>query len=449
MDDFVLPSKLLKDLSHAAETIRGHEFIQVFSHYDADGVSAAAIVAKALMRAGKEFRVTLLTTLDERSMATVRESKAGCMIMTDLGASYINELDKLPCDVIVLDHHATGLTAKRICYANPHLHGIDGMTSGCGATMAFLFAVTLDEANWDLVGLAFAGIVGDRQHINGMLGLNIHLLKEGVAKGFVEVSEGSLVPYGNLGPALMKSTDPYIRGVSGDAAGVSKLLADAGIKQNVHSRDLTEDEGRKLSSLIAVKLAKQGVGRQTLSEVARTRYALTGWNMDAEALASLLNSCGRMGLTGAGVGAGMGDKISMEIARDLEKDADTQTVNGVVALDKKGLTQMTHVQWFDSSMSGFTGTICGVAMQYFGDPSKPTVGINRSEGLAKISSRGTWNQLDKGVDLSVAMKEACESVGGTGGGHRIASGGSVDSSKTEEFLKNLDNIIGKQLSHAR
>ena len=46
MDDFVLPSKLLKDLSHAAETIRGHEFIQVFSHYDADGVSAAAIVAK-------------------------------------------------------------------------------------------------------------------------------------------------------------------------------------------------------------------------------------------------------------------------------------------------------------------------------------------------------------------------------------------------------------------
>ena len=51
-----VPSKLLSTLSQAADIVRGHNFIQVFSHYDADGVSAAAIVAKTLMRAGKEFR---------------------------------------------------------------------------------------------------------------------------------------------------------------------------------------------------------------------------------------------------------------------------------------------------------------------------------------------------------------------------------------------------------
>ena len=45
-----VPSKLLSTLSQAADIVRGHNFIQVFSHYDADGVSAAAIIAKTTTR---------------------------------------------------------------------------------------------------------------------------------------------------------------------------------------------------------------------------------------------------------------------------------------------------------------------------------------------------------------------------------------------------------------
>lgn len=449
MDDSVLPSKLFKDLSHAADIVRGHEFIQIFSHYDADGISAAAILAKALIRAGKEFNVKLFTTLNDRSMEIVKSCKAECIILSDLGASYVEELDKMSADVIVLDHHSAPGKAQRICYANPHLYGIDGMTSGCGATMAFLFAVRMDEKNWDLVQLAFAGIAGDRQHINGLSGLNTYLLSEGTRRKLVSVSEGSLIPYGDVASSLLRSTDPYIRGVSGSPEGVAKLMVDAGIKQGRHFKDLTDDEKRKLSSLIAVKLAKQNVCQQTLSEVARTRYLLPDWEMDAEALAALLNACGRLGLMGVGIGAGLGDRDCLRMARELETESGRQIVDGTVALDKKGLTQMEHIQWFDSSSSGFTGIICGIAMQFFGDPNKPTIGINMSEDLAKISSRGMWTQLDKGVDLSLALKESCESVGGNGGGHRIASGGSVDSAKRDEFLKNLDSVIGKQLNRAR
>ncbi len=449
MDDTVLPPKLLKDLSHAADIVRGHEFIQIFSHYDADGISAAAIIAKALMRAGKEFDVRLFTTLNDRSMEVIRGCGSKCIILSDLGASYVEELDAMSCDVVVLDHHAAPGRAKRICYANPHLYGIDGMTSGCGATMALLFAVQLDAGNWDLVQLAFAGIAGDRQHINGMSGLNTHLLAEGTKRKMVSVADGSLIPYGDIASSLLRSTDPYIRGVSGNPDGVAKIMEDAGIARGRHYKDLSDDERRKLSSLIAVKLTEQKVCQQTLYEVARTRYVLTDWDMDAEALASLLNSCGRLGLMGVGVGAGMGDPESLKMARELEIESGKQIVEGAVALDKKGLTQMENIQWFDSSSSGFTGIICGIAMQFFGDPAKPTIGINTSEDLAKISSRGMWSQLDKGVDLSVALRESCESVGGSGGGHRIASGGSVDASRRDEFLRNLDSAVGRQLGRAR
>ena len=441
-----VPTKLLTTLSQAADIVRSHDFIQVFSHYDADGVSSAAIIANALLRAGKEFRVTLFTTLNDFNMGIISRTKADCMIISDLGASYIDQLDELDSEIVVLDHHTVISEAKKVCYANPHLYGIDGMTSGCGATMSLLFAITLDEGNWDLVQLAFAGIAGDRQHINGLSGLNTYLLEQGMERGFIEEVPGSLIPAGDLMTELFLVTDPYIRGVSGNAEGVSKILEDAGIKHGKSFMDLTEEEKRKLSSLIAVKLTEQGVQLSSMNEVARDRYFLKGMNMDAEVLSSILNGCGRSGVGGMGIAAGMGDKRAMELGAELTRESARLVVENMVALDEKGLNQRKYFQWFDSTDSGFTGMLCGIAMQSIGDSDKPTIGLNQSNDPVNISSRGMWGQLEKGIDLSVAMREACAAVGGSGGGHRIASGGSVPADKVEEFLDILDGIFERQLT---
>jgi RecJ-like exonuclease len=47
------------------------------------------------------------------------------------------------------------------------------------------------------------------------------------------------------------------------------------------------------------------------------------------------------------------------------------------------------------------------------------------------------------------MKDAAESVGGRGGGHRIAAGGSFPKDRETAFLMNLNKIVGDQLSGAR
>ncbi|MBO5547438.1 MAG: DHH family phosphoesterase, partial [Candidatus Methanomethylophilaceae archaeon] len=351
--------------------------------------------------------------------------------------------------VVVLDHHTIISDAKRICYANPHLYGIDGMTSGCGATMALLFSVTKNERNGDLGQVAFAGIAGDRQHINGLSGLNTYLLEQGKKRGFVEEMPGSLIPAGDLMTQLFLTTDPYIRGVSGNEAGVAKLLDDAGIDRGKSYMDLNEDEKRKLSSLIAVRLTEQGMLESSLNEIARTRYFLTGFKMDAEYLSSVLNSCGRAGFGGMGISAGMGDVKSIELGAKLMNDSNRDVVLNMVELDKKGLNQRNHFQWFDSTDSGFTGMLCGIAMQCIGDPDKPTIGMNQSKDPVNLSSRGMWKQLDRGIDLAVAMREACASVGGEGGGHRIAAGGSIPAEMVEGFLENLDSILEKQLSSSK
>ncbi len=440
-----LPSKLLTSLSQAADLVRSHHFIQVFSHFDADGVSSAAILAKALLRAGKEFKVTLFTTLNDYNMNVIRAAKADCIIVSDLGASYIDQLDELETPVIVLDHHTIISEAKRVVYANPHLYGIDGMTSGCGATMCLLFAVTLDENNWDLVQIAFAGIAGDRQHINGLSGLNVYLEEQGTKRGYISRIPGSLIPSGNLMTRLFLNTDPYIRGVSGNVDGVAKLLEDAGVANDKSFNDLSEEERRRLASLIAVKLTEQGVQLSSMNEIARDRYDLKDWGMDAEHLAAILNSCGRAGIGGAGIAAGMGDERCLKLGQETDDAAAKDLVEAMKSLDERGFTEMENFQWFDSTDSGFTGMLCGVSMQSIANPNKPTIGMNRANDPVNLSSRGMWNQLDRGIDLAAAMREACASVGGQGGGHKIAAGGSVPADQVEQFLKNLDAILGRQL----
>ncbi len=445
MDENVLPSKLLSTLYQAADTIRGHDFIHVFSHNDADGVSSAGILACMLQRLGKEFQITLAPILNDSVYAEVQQSLGDCIILSDIGASYIDRLETLGKDVIVLDHHFTELDSETVVYANPHLYGIDGMTSGCGATLCYMLAVTMDRKNADLVQLAFAGIAGDRQHIAGLKGLNEAIIGDAESAGFVTRVEGSLIPLGQLFNSLYVTTDPYIRGVSGSIPAVRELLTEARIPNDASYKDLSEEERYRLSSMIAIKLLKQGVSLRTLDETARTRYYLRDWNMDAENLADILNACGRTDLAGVGIGMCLGDESCLVQALDGNRERQHTVVEPMLGPDKRGLSSMDHIQFFDNMEKGFTGILCGIAMQFIGDPDKPTIGIGSVDDIAKASSRANWTLLDRGLDLSVAMKKAAESVGGSGGGHKIASGGSFPKDQESAFLMNLDAIVAEQL----
>ena len=116
MDADVLPPKLLTVLHTAAEKVRGHDFIHVFSHYDADGVAAASVLAVMLERLGKEYQVSTLPVLNDTTFEAVESSSADCILMSDMGASYIPRLEGLGRDVVVLDHHRTDYDSDRIVF---------------------------------------------------------------------------------------------------------------------------------------------------------------------------------------------------------------------------------------------------------------------------------------------------------------------------------------------
>jgi RecJ-like exonuclease len=80
------------------------------------------------------------------------------------------------------------------------------------------------------------------------------------------------------------------------------------------------------------------------------------------------------------------------------------------------------------------------------DNSLPLMGFAYTEnGDVKVSARATQVLIDKGLNLSSALKQAAKELGGAGGGHDIAAGATIPKGKEEEFLEIVEKEIKNQL----
>ena len=60
-----LPAEFSDELKHTCKAIRSAGRLRVVSHYDADGIAAAAVISGALVREGRQFHLTMAKGLDE------------------------------------------------------------------------------------------------------------------------------------------------------------------------------------------------------------------------------------------------------------------------------------------------------------------------------------------------------------------------------------------------
>ena len=84
------------------------------------------------------------------------------------------------------------------------------------------------------------------------------------------------------------------------------------------------------------------------------------------------------------------------------------------------------------------------------DKTKPIFGLAKriDEEVYKISGRAHESIVNKGVNLSEAIREACKlaELDVLGGGHPPAAGTKVPVDKIELFLEKCNKVIKKQLS---
>jgi RecJ-like exonuclease len=421
--------------------------IRVVSHYDADGITSAAIISKALHRAGYNFQTTLMRNPFDKGLERISKEDNDLIIFSDMGSGQIDTIEKMNNKSIIIDHHQflKKKTTKDVLQINANLCDINGNYEACGATLSYYIAKVLDSKNVDLSSLAVTGIIGDKQYIGGIRGYNKTVLDEAINNGHLEENVEIKLYGKSLYEALYYSNDPYYTRLSGNENGIKELLKQLKLNKDVKIEDLDKKKMKQLQSYLMLKLIKNGCEKNILDTVIRPRYRSNIFSCELERLADLLDSCGKGGNRGLGLALCMGDKQAFEQAVELEKDYKQKILDELLKLEKDGFKEKKNYYYFYSNDSSLGGVIGGIATNFILDKEKPLLSIVKKDDEIHISCRGNQYLVSKGLDLGAAMKEAAKKLGGHGGGHSIASGATISSDKEVEFLDLTDETISRQL----
>jgi RecJ-like exonuclease len=443
----------------------------IITHYDADGLAAASIIARLLMKIERAFTIRVVDQIDEETLTSL--PKGNYYIFVDLGSSAVEAItdkDLLPASVI--DHHEPLRNSKAVDEElrelNPHIFGIDGGKDVSASGLAYLVSKSMKAADYEAAYLALTGAIGDKQEsAQGFTGVNKVIAQEAMERGWVRRFTGLRlygVPRQPLVKSLMYTVDPLLPGLTYDEAASQRFLESAGIavKKSDGSlttyKDLSTDEVSKLATALIKHLLIKGFSPQFVNALFGFIYEFLHEPEDsslryAHEFAQTLNACGRLRRHGVGLAIGLGDRgkvlsqaeaISLEYRRRLAQylsllrsgSSYMRMLNNVQVMDMRNVV--------DERMLGALASI--TISSYMCNTSKPLISVTHSiKSKVKVSARMHEALSKRGVNLGLIIKTAAEQVGGSGGGHENAAGAIIPSESLDEFIKTVDLLVGKSL----
>jgi nanoRNase/pAp phosphatase (c-di-AMP/oligoRNAs hydrolase) len=377
-------------------------FVEVFTHHDADGIAAAAIMATAMFRAGVRFRVRV------RQRVTTDDLKTDDpILLTDLGAS----LPDLPERTMVIDHHKPGF--KGVNHVNPRLFGIDGEHELSAAGTAFLVAQGFGD-NRDLAGLVLCGIIGDGQHLAGP---NREIIHEAMALGVIEPGRGMLLPGRDTLERLYLATNPFLSGVSGNQPAIEDLL---GKSQGSDGEDITT-----LLSLIVLENATSLHPRAMFALFGDTYRLGREVIPDASSLAMVMDACGKTGHGGLALTIGLREMGSVESGWEVTRKHRTDVVQALISLKEheEGVFPIENPAVASDVADAIAGTW---------KPDAPVLVYACRDGSCRISVR---SPVESSADLGELMDKLGREAGGYGGGHRTRAGATIPADRLNGFTE--------------
>ncbi|MHA2203471.1 MAG: DHH family phosphoesterase, partial [Candidatus Hodarchaeales archaeon] len=152
------------------QRIKSNYPIYIFSHLDADGLTAGSILATTLSRAGLNFQIRILDRLEYETLNILKDTlpRGSSIIFSDIGTGVIEAFQQWnqSQEIFIIDHHFPNSEIEftgNIHHLNPHFYSIDGTTELSGAGVAYFVSVHMNQQNKNLAPLAIIGALGDRQ----------------------------------------------------------------------------------------------------------------------------------------------------------------------------------------------------------------------------------------------------------------------------------------------
>ncbi|HJJ36874.1 MAG TPA: DHHA1 domain-containing protein [Methanocorpusculum sp.] len=386
-----------------ADRLRTMEYAEIYSHHDADGIAAAAILAIALTRADIAFRLRFLPHLTRKDIERPEIS-----IACDMGAA----LPDIPESVIIIDHHVP--YAKNTLHINPRLDGLDGEAELSAAGCAYLVAVALNRDNRDLAGLVMAGIIGDNQEVVGM---NQTIIGEAIGNNLITPGKGILLPGRTTREQIEIASLPYLPGLSGNTELAEKI--------QIMCQNMTSDEAYA-GILISELIARSSATFESLLRVYGDSWKLQRETLqDSCALAAVLDACGKSGRADLGFAIAAGDATRIDEAWDVTAAFRKHIIEN--AGSAKELAPRVY------EVPDYTAA-SDVADIFAAAENKPVVVVAKGPEYLKVSCRAP-----RGYDVNFEqfLKTSAETFGGTGGGHMTRAGGELPLACYDAFLKSI------------
>ncbi len=457
---------LQKSVEKAAKIINEHEYARIISHYDADGITAAGIIAHALLRRGIQFHVTIVSKL-ERSF--IHELNEDLIILCDMGTAQSDVLSEYLKEkaVVILDHHApstsvpvfrssSSVLINPCCLSAEEARELTNERGSaiCSAGLSYLLARCLsgdETGNIDLAGLAIAGTLGDKLEVNK--GINKMIVDEALQEGIISVKTGLKLGAGKIQDSILFATDPYIP-LAGKVEWVEAFLKNEGIAGDKNVSDLNEAEEKRLTNALLALLreSQADIGDDAL---VGTKYVLHSEVIpDGMNFMRMIDASGRLGKSGIGIGLCLREERLVEEATALYLSIQNKLVSELNRIESEvdAIQELQNMVYLVVHESGVTGVLAGILAEYV-CTEKPVIVLNRKNQVegetrveTKVSARCNKKLLSRtaGIDLAQAMEKAAGEVGGFGGGHPVAAGASIPVESEDKFLKTLDAIIGAQ-----
>jgi len=418
----------------------------VVSHFDTDGITSAAIVARVLSRWGKIFSLKIVKSLDKKFINDLPEDKV--LIFLDLASGSLDFLAKKKTEVIIFDHHEiVQKIPENVLLVNPILH--NEIESLSGAAVCYLFAREVSQENKDLANLAVLGMVGDLQE------------KE-IGKIFSEILNDSettvkkgLMVYPSTRPldrALEYSSNPFIPGVTGNRPGVLELLRDAGLSPGNDGKykalyELTDEETEKLITSVALR----SHGKAKTENMIGNLFLLKFLNKleDARELSALVNACSRMGRPDICLGFCLGNRKARVEAEKIYLKYKQSLVSALKYVsDSESLEGKNYV--IINARDNIKDTIIGTVASIVSHSPVYEVGniiiaLAYNENGIKVSARVAGRE---GRNVRDVLSKAVVRFGGEVGGHPQAAGCLISREQEADFIIELQKVLDVELVNA-
>ena len=389
-----------------ASYLRSKDYVEVYSHHDADGIAAAAILTVALRRADIAFRLRFLPHLNKDDVERPELS-----VLCDLGAS----VPDFPESIVIIDHHVPYAAVP--FHINPRLEGIDGESELSAAGCAYLVANALGD-NRDLAGLVMVGIIGDSQKLSGM---NQQIIGDAVGNNLIEVGKGVLLPGRTTKEQIASAVLPYLGNLSGDEEAAEKI---ASLCMNTAS-----DEAYTSMLLSEIIVRSDASYHDLMSMYGESWKLLREAVQDAYAMTAVIDACGKAGRPDLGYAVAAGDMTQTDAAWETANAFRRKIIASAAAAEA-----VAENVWLSDSVE----TASDVADIFVRSKQMPVVVLARGTEYLKVSARAP---ADSSVDFEQMMKTSAEKFGGAGGGHKTRAGGELPLACESAFIASVKEYL--------